>query len=157
MINIKPLKQTNSYCGPYCLKMVFDYYNLKISIKDIAKITKTSLSKTNLGTSPENMVKASRHFGFNSYYKEESSLEEIKKFVNLGIPAIVNWFSEDEGHYSVVIGIDKNKIYFIDPEYGKKVSMSLINFQKVWFDYKGDIFKSKKDFRVRPLIIIKKN
>jgi ABC-type bacteriocin/lantibiotic exporter with double-glycine peptidase domain len=154
MINIKPLKQINSYCGPYCLKMVFDYYAFKVKVKDIAKVTETAVSEGNLGTSPSNMVKAAKYFGFNSYYKEESSLKEIKKLLNKGVPVIVNWFSEDEGHYSVVVGMDKRKIYLIDPEYGKKVSVSLIDFQKIWFDYTGDYVKSKKDFRVRPLIVI---
>lgn len=158
MIKIKPLKQDKYYCGPYCLKMVFDYYGKNISLKDISKISDTVISEGNMGTSPLNMVKSARHFGFNAKYIENSSINELGKYVNQKmIPVIINWFSEDEGHYSVVVGIDKKYIHFVDPEEGKTVKMDLVKFQKVWFDYKGDYANNKKDFRVRPLIIIKNN
>lgn len=156
MIKIKPLKQTESFCGPCCLKMIFDYYGLNVSISEIAKIANTVVSKGNLGTSPSNMVKSAEHFGFNVRYKENSTLKDIEKFVRSRAPVIINWFSQDEGHYSVVVGIDKKNIYFIDPEYGKVVKMGLAKFQKIWFDYSGDYVKNKKDFRIRPLIIMTK-
>lgn len=157
MIKIKPLKQTKSYCGPYCLKMVFDYYGCSISINDISKISSTIISEGNSGTSPKHMVFAAKHFGFNAKYKENASIKEIERLVKKGIPVIVNWFSKNEGHYSVVVGIERGNIYFIDPEYGKKIKLSLIEFQKIWFDYMGDYIKSKKDLRIRPIIIITKN
>lgn len=156
MIKIKPLKQTKSYCGPYCLKLIFDYYGLNVEIKEIAKISKTVVKESNSGTSPQNMVVAAKHFGFKAKYKENSSIKEIEKLIKKGIPVIVNWFSDYEGHYSIVADIDKTGLYIIDPEYGKKVFMKWSHFEKVWFDYKGDYIKSKKDVRIRPIIIINK-
>ena len=154
MIKIKPLKQNESYCGPCTLKMVFGYYGKNISIQEIAKVAKTVVLESNSGTSPQNMVKAAKHFGFNAKYKENSNMVEIEKFVRKGIPVIVNWFSDYEGHYSIVVDINKTGIYIIDPEYGKKVFMKLSHFEKVWFDYNGDYLKSRKDLRIRPIIII---
>ena len=46
-------------------------------------------------------------------------------------------------------------IYFIDPEYGKKTKMSLKIFERIWFGINGNLFRSKEDLRIRPIIIVK--
>jgi ABC-type bacteriocin/lantibiotic exporter with double-glycine peptidase domain len=155
MIKVKPLKQTKSYCGPYALKMVFDYYGKNISIKEIAKEAKTAIA---FGTGPKKMVNAAKFFGFNAVYKEKFSINELSKLVNKKkIPVIVNWFSENDGHYSVLVGINKTEIYLQDPEIGKIRKIKVKDFLKVWFDFSGDYLKSKKDIRIRPIILILKN
>lgn len=153
MINLKPLKQTKSYCGPFSLRMIFDYYGKNVSGKEIARVAKTTIKD---GTSPKNMVLAAKHFGFNASYKENSSLEEIKELVDKQkVPIIVNWFSDTEGHYSVVVGFRNGKIYIQDPEYGKLKNMRTEDFMKVWFDFSKNYPGKKSDFRIRPIIIIR--
>lgn len=153
MINLKSLKQTKSYCGPFSLKMIFNYYGKSVSGKEIARVAKTTIEN---GTSPKNMVEAAKHFGFNATYKENSDLEELKELVNeQKVPVIVNWFSETEGHYSIVVGFRNGKIYIQDPEYGKIKNMKIENFMKVWFDFSKDYPGNKNDFRIRPIIIIR--
>lgn len=151
MLKIKPYLQSPSHCGPASLKIVFGYYGLNLSEKEIARAAKTTLEK---GTSPKNMVRTAKHFGFKVKYKENSTLKELKELViKRKIPVIINWFSTDEGHYSVVVGFDKNNIYFADPEFGRIVKMSLQKFEGVWFDFNCPL-NSKDDFRIRPIIIV---
>jgi len=153
MLNIKPIRQTTSHCGPSCLKMVFDYYDLDVSLKKISKIAKTSLRH---GTSNKNMVLAAKHFGFNVEYLENLSIKELSDLVNIEkLPVIVNWFSYVEKHYLVVVGVGNKNIYFIDSEDGHRKKVSIKVFKKLWFDFSGDYIRSHKNLRLRPVIVIK--
>jgi predicted double-glycine peptidase len=83
-------------------------------------------------------------------------VSDLQKLLKKGIPAIVDWFSTDEGHYSVAVGVDKSNIYLQDPELGRIRKMKREDFQRVWFDFPGDCIKSKKDLIVRRMIVIYK-
>jgi len=148
MIKLHPIKQTRGYCGPASLKIVMDYYGIKKSQNYWAKLTKTSRIN---GCHEINILKAIRKFGFNGKIKQNSSIKELRHFADKKIPLIVDWFSpEEEGHYSVVSGFEKNKIILADPHFGK-IKKHLINwFEERWFD----ILNKKK--LIREIIIITK-
>lgn len=151
MIKLNVFKQKTDYtCGPSCLKMVFDYFGLKLTEEQIAKLAGTTVD----GTAPEKLVSCSNKLGFEAHYKVNSSISDIKKFLNKRVPVIVDWFSVDEGHYSVVVGMDSQNIYLADPEFGKIKSMKLNDFYRVWFDFSGDFIRSIKDVRPREMIVI---
>lgn len=152
MLVVRPMRQTLSHCGPFCLKMVFNYYGVLIDEKKIAKIARTTIRD---GTDYLDMVKAAEYFGFNAEYKNRLSLNELRKLVVKDkVPVIINWFDLNEGHYSVVVGVDNCNIYFIDPEGGHQKKMTLRNFKRVWFSFSGDYLKSEDDLRLRPAIVI---
>jgi len=153
MLDIKLMRQTTSYCGPFCLKMVFDYYGYVIDLENIAKIAKTTIEH---GTSPVNMVIAARHFGFDATYKENSNLKELCRLVvNERIPVIIDWFDNNDGHYSIVVGLDNKNIYFVDSDGGHHKKMTLKTFMRVWFDFTGSYMKSAGDLRLRSIIVIR--
>jgi ABC-type bacteriocin/lantibiotic exporter with double-glycine peptidase domain len=132
MIHIKPFKQSKGYCGPACLKMILSFYDINKSEKYLAELTKTTRDK---GCDEINIVKAARKFNLNGYVKQNSSIKEIKKLLKNKIPVIVNWFSPEEGgHYSVVVGFEKNKIILIDPHFGELKKHKIEWFEERWFD-----------------------
>lgn len=134
MIKLKAFKQTNpSTCGPACLKMVLNYYGIKKSEKELAKLANTS---RDYGTKAKDLVRVGKFFGLKGFVKEFSEINDIKKYIDKKIPVIVTWFSGWEGHFSVVFHIDKQNIYFKDPETASSVKMSLHIFQKLWFGTK---------------------
>ncbi len=136
MIKLKLFKQSKGYCGPASLKMALSVYGINKSEKYLAKLTKSSRSK---GCSEENITNVAKMFGLKSKIKKRSSISEVKKLVNKGIPVIVNWFSPQEaGHYSVVVGFDKNKIVLADPHFGKIVKKDISWFEGRWFDVWND-------------------
>lgn len=93
--------------------------------------------------------------GFQASLKDFASFSEIKKYVKeKKTPVIVNWFSKDDGHYSVVVGIDHKKIYLQDPGIGKIRILDLETFNRLWFDFKAPIFRSKNDLIIRRMIVI---
>ncbi len=151
MLKLKPFRQTPSLCGPASLKMVFDYYGVSVSEAEIAKIAGASREK---GTSIEGLVKAAKHFGFRVFLKEGATLDDLKYFVKRRIPVIVDWFSEDEGHYSVVVGIDSKNIILMDPELKGKRKIPLEKFFRIWFDFPGDYIKDSNEMVLRAILVV---
>lgn len=152
MLKVKHFRETPGFCGPASLKMVLDYYGVSLSEAKIAKLTGFTMKK---GTSKEDLIRAAKKLGFKAFSKENSSFADIKKFIRKKIPVIVDWFSEDDGHYSVVIGIDKRSITLMDPQLDEgKIKFSLSDFYRVWFDFPGNYIKSIKDIVLRVMIVV---
>ena len=142
MISLKPFKQSKGYCGPASLKMVLSAYDINKSENYLAKLTKTSRKN---GCKEKNMIKAAKSLGFKGFVKEQSTIKEIKKLVSKKIPVIVDWFSPEEaGHYSVVIGFDKQSIFLADPHFGKIVKHKIEWFEERWFDLVNEKLISKE-------------
>ncbi|MGE0792565.1 MAG: C39 family peptidase [Candidatus Woesearchaeota archaeon] len=132
MLNVKLFKQSKGYCGPASLKMVLSCYGINKSENYLAKITKTTRTK---GCYEKNIVKACEKFGLKGYVKNNSSINEVKNLVKKGIPVIVDWFSPEEGgHYSVVVGFEKNKIILAEPHFGELKEYAITWFEERWFD-----------------------
>lgn len=151
MIKLRPFRQTPGLCGPASLKMVMEHYGVSVPEKEIARISGAS-HKT--GVSQEGLIKAAKHFGFDVFSKEKSSFNDLRHFINKGVPVIVDWFSEDEGHYSVVVDIDSKNIVLMDPEVNGERKMPLEKFQRLWFDFPGKFIKEPKDIILRLIIAV---
>lgn len=154
MLNVKPFRQSSGYCGPACLKMVLEYYGIKKSESELAKLSGCTSHK---GVGVEGLLKAAKALGFKSSFKDFSDIQDIRKYViDKKIPVIVDWFSTDDGHYSVVVGIDKNNIYLQDPELGGLRTIDIPTFKRIWFDFISDFLRSKDDMIIRRMIAIYK-
>ena len=156
-IKIRLIGQKKGSCGAASLKMVFDYWGVSVSESEIAKIAGTSAEN---GTSIEGLTKAAEHFGFNATVKENASLDDLRNYIKQEIPVIVDWFSTDDGHYSVVVDIDKTHIILADSAikrpflYGNTRKMSCKIFLGVWFDYIGDYPEKREDMKLRLMIVV---
>ena len=47
---------------------------------------------------------------------------------------IVDWFSENDGHYSVVTRATRSEVTLMDPERGYRTLPRSV-FERVWFDF----------------------
>jgi len=154
MLKVKPFKQTTGFCGPVSLRMVLDYFGIKKSEKELAKLSDCSKSK---GVEAEGLLKAVKKFGLKGFIKDFSEISDIRKYIlERKIPVIVDWFSVDEGHYSEEVGINNKNIYLQDPELGKVRKLEINDFKRIWFDFPGSFLKSKNDLIIRRLIVIYK-
>jgi predicted double-glycine peptidase len=134
--------------------MVLNYFGVNKSEKELAKLCNSSKER---GTKSEDIVKAAKKFGFKSFIKDHCDFKDIRKYVlKQKIPIIVNWFSEYDGHYSVIVDIDSENIYLQDPEIGHLKAIELKHFKRVWFDFPTKFLKSKNELNIRRIIIIKK-
>ena len=153
MLTVKPFRQSPAHCGPACLKMVLDYFGLEKSEAELAKLCRTSM-KT--GTKSDAILAAAKQLGFDGFLRDGATLADIRTFVHKKkVPVMVNWFSTDYGHYSVVVDIDAKHISLQDPELNDIRVMDLKIFQQVWFDYFGMGYpRDNNDFVVRRMIVI---
>ncbi len=163
LLRVKPFQETlhGGYCGPASLKIVLGYYGVQKSEREIAERCGRDAQ---LGTNDISIKRAAKSYGFNVEIKNNASFTDIQKWLNKEVPVIVNWFTRGradynnsevpDGHYSVVVGLDKENIYLQDPEIGATRTIKRDDFLRVWFDFKGDHITSWKDMIIRQLIAV---
>ena len=128
MINLPSIRQTTDYtCGAASLLSVLNYYGLyEDSEIDLAEELE---SDEDWGTDPVNIVKVAQRYGLVTHEHTRMTIESLAEFVRGGIPVIVAYqaWSEEEdhwqdcwldGHYSVVVDVDSENVYFEDPSLG---------------------------------------
>ena len=137
-INIPFVKQINDYfCGPASLQMLFNYHNCTKTQEELAEIMGTEKA---VGTKKKNMIKAVKRHGFHYCAKENSYIEEIENFLKNKIPVVVNFIepSDDDSHYAVVIGSDKDEFIFSDPWNGDNFRLLKKEFLKRWYGFEDN-------------------
>lgn len=164
LLKVKPFQETlnMSYCGPATLKILFNYYGIDKTEKELAKMAGWD---KDLGIDDKGIKKAANSLGFKVKIKNNGNFQDIQKWLNKNIPVIVDWFTRGrndypdsetaDGHYSVVVGLDDKFIYLQDPEIGKMRKIKRYDFMKVWFDFKGDYLKPN-ELIIRQIIAIYK-
>ena len=146
LLDVPKYKQTTDYtCGPACLRVVLAFYGREVSEKEIAQ----QISTTHHGTPPSKLLEGAWSYGLKGRWRKNSSINDLRRYVEEGTPVIVNWFSHDDGHYSVVVGVDDKKVTLLDPEDGKLHSMPHEVFLRVWFDFPSPYIKYRFQLRVR--------
>ena len=164
ILNTKAFQETlyYSYCGPATLKILFGYYGIDKTEKELAKMA--GWNKV-LGIDDMGIKKAAEKLGFKVKIKNNSSYKDIQEWLDKGVPVIVNWFTRGrndypesetaDGHYSLAVGLDDKFIYLQDPEIGKVRKIKRYDFMRVWFDFKGDYIKPD-ELIIRQIIVIHK-
>lgn len=152
-LDVKTKNQTSGYCGPMCLKMVLAYFGCHVSE---ARAAKLSSATRRYGVEAKGLVKAARAVGFRATVKDKATFRDIENHLMRGIPVIVDWFSGDDGHYSVVTGLTKSTIYLADPELGRVRKLSRSVFRRVWFDFSYDYPRSPRELIIRRMIVVQK-
>jgi ABC-type bacteriocin/lantibiotic exporter with double-glycine peptidase domain len=130
--------------------MVAAYFGKSVSELTLGRLAGTTKKH---GTPPGGLVRAAESIGFETRLLEEASLADLQRQLKRKVPVIVNWFSTDEGHYSVAVGLDEKDIFLQDPDIGRRRKMSREKFVRVWFDYSGECPK-KGLFRSRLMLVI---
>ena len=98
---------------------------------------------------------AAKRLGFQGKVKDRATFADIRTYVlKKKIPVIVNWFSVNEGHYSVVVDIDGTHITLRDPETGRARRMPLNEFEAVWFDFSPHDVRTPKSLVAQRMIVI---
>lgn len=127
-------RQNNSYsCGPASLQMVFSFFNKHEAQKTLMIKAHT----TQDGTMHHNIIEVARKEKFYCYVNNNSTIHEIKHFIDSGYPVIVNYTepSSEEGHYSIIKGYDRRGILMNDPWNGQNFRLSEKDFLSRWHDH----------------------
>jgi len=143
-------RQSTEYsCAAACMQAVARYWGRDIAEQDIMELLNTN---EELGTYPDDILRASRELGLEANYKENLTLEEIEASLKDGVPVIIDcqawrsvseynesWADEwDNGHWMVIIGIDEKNVYFEDPYIlGDRGFMTRQEFLERWHNPRG--------------------
>ncbi len=146
------------YCGPACVQMILEYFGTEKTQTELARKLGTN---SRYGTPHKNVVKYFVKNKFHCYVNNHSTIHEIKHFLEMKLPVIVNYIepSENEIHYAIVKGYGKNGIILNDPWNGSNLKMTEEFFISRWLDYikhysyhQGIIVVSKEKFNVGKII-----
>ena len=124
---LKRTRQITEYsCGPSALQSVLSYWGKEVDEAELMKLLHTTAEE---GTYPDDIARGARALGFEAEVKADLTLDEVKRFTTDGTPMIALaqvWRSArnatssvqdewDNGHYIVVLAVDKDYVYFQDP------------------------------------------
>jgi len=140
-------------CGPASLKIALKHFGINKSEKALMRLTKCGEE----GVELEDLLKVAKKFKINGFVKETSDIKDLKKYLKAKkYVIIVDWFDEDDGHYSVLSRIDKENIYIQDPQLGHLRAMRIEKFKRIWFDFPGEFMKTKNDLQLRKMLVLHK-
>jgi ABC-type bacteriocin/lantibiotic exporter with double-glycine peptidase domain len=157
-LHVPVFGQRDAECGNTSLKSVLRFFGKRVSAKHLA----TLAGATDEGIDHAGLVEAARRTGAAVFERAHGSVHELRWFLGQKLPIIVGWWSRAEGdvdfderwslaerrdrdcgHFSVVSGIDHDRILFMDPQWKIRRGrprivgrqwMPIREFRKVWYD-----------------------
>jgi ABC-type bacteriocin/lantibiotic exporter with double-glycine peptidase domain len=127
-------QETEYTCGAASMRMVLDYFGIKKSESQIAKLLKTNKVR---GTWLRYFPRVAEKYKLNYVVKRNASFADLRRLYKKNY-AIIICYSPGRtdtytiDHYSVVRSIDMKNIHLFDPYDGPKTSYSLKYFKKIW-------------------------
>jgi hypothetical protein len=153
---VPDVRQSTSYsCGAASLQAVFSYWG--IDQREGVLIQELNTTETS-GTPPESIVRVARAHGLEADLRTNLTLGDLEQSLAGKVPVIIacqawrdpaganrSWDDTwEDGHYMVVIGMDKSNVYFEDPAMlGTRGVIPRQEFLSRWHDYEGDAPFSK--------------
>ncbi|MEK7620631.1 MAG: cysteine peptidase family C39 domain-containing protein [Patescibacteria group bacterium] len=132
-LNVPHGYQPNDYtCGPKSLWMVLRYYKKRVPLSTLVTLCETTV-KT--GTRRRALERTMRHFGFQVHAKPDAHLNDVQKWIEKGVPVIINFreWDEDISHYAVIVGMTKTQVVLHDPSHGSDIKISHEEFTSRWY------------------------
>jgi predicted double-glycine peptidase len=142
-------QSTNYTCGAAALQAVLARWGTsEREDRLVARLHSTP----DQGTHPADIVRVAREFGLQAEIREGLTLDDLEDALNKDITAIVDlqawrlekdrrpWTEDwDDGHYMVLLGLDRKNLYFEDPSLlGTRGFIPRQEFLDRWHDYEGE-------------------
>ena len=126
------IKQPTRFsCGPAVLFMIFLFFKKKTSFE---KLCEELSPHEKIGVSNKALVEAIKKRGLVVEVKGNSTLSDVRKYLKLDRPVIVNYIENvfDEGHYAIVSKLGRKYIHLLDPLHGKRFRLLHSEFEERW-------------------------
>lgn len=150
MIPLRRVVQLPAYCGPATLAMMLSQYNIIASQRAVAQRGNAEQLIDDNGMRIDQLALATRNIAphLRMWAKRDATFEDIDVLINqFNLPVGVEWqeiganeqWEDDNGHYSVIIGIDmeKHMLTIRNPdscEDEDDETYTFETFDKAWFD-----------------------
>lgn len=143
------VRETPGYCGPSSLRAVLLYYGQDVSEKNLATMMALDVD----GVTSSAIVSTAQKLRYEAFLHNNSTFEDVQKWLDAKVPLIVDWFSDDDGHYSVLIGLDEHYVHLMDPqEDAECIAIPREKFENLWFDF--DETSQHKGLYQKQLIVV---
>jgi len=146
LLKFPQVGQTYEYdCGPKALQAVLIYYGIEVREELLFKYTKTSAK---YGTTINGILRGLDKYKL-KYDAKNMNIKDLKSYIRKKIPVFIllqAWGSVeqdyydthyDSGHWAVVIGYKRNKIYFEDPYAFTRSFLSNKELKNRWHGKEG--------------------
>jgi ABC-type bacteriocin/lantibiotic exporter with double-glycine peptidase domain len=117
------------WCGPAVIQMILSVADIEIEQKQIAK----NVLIPWWGTPQQIMLAYLSVFFKIVNYKINAKYKDISYHLKKENIIVVNWWDEDDGHYSIVDSYQNKEITLIDPSRGKW-NLTGKDFNTKWYD-----------------------
>ncbi|MCX5784893.1 MAG: C39 family peptidase [Elusimicrobia bacterium] len=144
------VRQPSGYtCGAASLLAVLFYWQVYTgNLSGLIEVTGTTPAE---GATPQGLVKGAQKYGLSAYYKEMTSVEDLRKAFVRGDTVIVDiqawpdkpgemsWAKRrEDGHYLVLTALDGQYAYFMDPSVGTGYTyIPIAELMERWHDYEN--------------------
>lgn len=120
-------------CGAACFESLYRYFRQEACGElHYAR----ELGTLELGYTPvENVLALTQRYGFRCEMKSSATLDHLRSALAARDVAVVTWWDEDAGHYSLVSGIDREHVLLMDPweaRDGREKRLRLNEFIPLW-------------------------
>lgn len=128
-------QDTNYTCGPAAAQMLIHHFNgVYPSEEALARRMHTKSAVKGESTKHAGLIRALRAAGLYVYVDNNSSLKMVEVLLTIELPVLVHYLEPEAelGHYAVIVGTSKERIYLNDPWYGNGFSLSREEFLLRW-------------------------
>jgi predicted double-glycine peptidase len=148
LLAVPDVRQSTGYtCGASALQAVLAYWGTSEREDRLAARLGSTPED---GTHPDAILRVAREFGLSAELREGLDLADLERALADGTPVIVDlqawreaagapWTETwDDGHYMVLLGMDRDTLYFEDPSLlGVRGVIPRAEFVDRWHDYEG--------------------
>lgn len=128
-------QDTNYTCGPAALQMLIHHFNgVYPSERTLARRMHTKNSVKGESTKHAGLIRALRGAGLYVYVDNNASLKTVEALLTIELPVLVHYLEPEAalGHYAIIVGASKERIYLNDPWYGSGFSLLREEFLSRW-------------------------
>jgi len=161
LTGFRHIYQTWNNCGPATLSMNLSYFGWPGGQADAARFLKPDAEDKNV--SPHEMVAYAQQAGFNALARINGSLPMIKRFLDVGIPVLIEkGFEPDpkdgwEGHYELIVGYDdaREEVIAMDSYTGPNQSVTYDALDWYWSHFNRTyiiVYANEQTDTVMPLL-----
>lgn len=156
-------QSTNFSCGVTALQQVLIYYGIEKREDELLHMLDTKKTdEIEHGTKMSKIVEVAEYFGLEAEILKNSTIKDIKKLIDQGIPPILliqawrdysvdnfDWKKDyKDGHYVVGVGYNDTCLFFEDPSSVNRTYLSFEEFETRWHDASDDNIHKYKHYAI---------